>query len=110
MSGSSTLCSAVARGSRLKVWKTKPISLLRIRANSSSLSLATGVPLSQYSPEVGVSRQPIRFMSVDFPEPDGPMIATYSLRSTTRFTPRSARTTSAPSTYSFRRSSVRITT
>ena len=31
-SGSSTLCSAVARGSRLNVWKTNPISLLRTRA------------------------------------------------------------------------------
>jgi len=36
MSGSSTLCSAVARGSRLNVWKTNPISSLRMRASSSS--------------------------------------------------------------------------
>ena len=36
-SGSSTFCSAVARGSRLNVWKTKPISLLRTRASWSSL-------------------------------------------------------------------------
>ncbi len=27
----------------------------------------------------GESRQPMRFISVDFPEPDGPMMATYSL-------------------------------
>ena len=40
----------------------------------------TSVPLSQYSPDVGVSRQPITFISVDLPEPDGPMMATYSLR------------------------------
>jgi hypothetical protein len=40
-----------------------------------------GRAISQYSPAVGVSRQPIRFMNVDLPEPDGPMIATYSLRS-----------------------------
>ncbi len=40
--------------------------------------LLTLVPLSQYSPEVGVSRQPSRFISVDLPEPDGPMSATYS--------------------------------
>ena len=32
-------------------------------------------------PLLGVSRQPIRFISVDLPEPDGPMIATYSPRS-----------------------------
>ena len=30
------------------------------------------------TPLVGVSRQPTRFMSVDFPEPEGPIIATYS--------------------------------
>ena len=35
-------------------------------------------PLIQYSPFVGESRQPIRFISVDFPEPEGPMIARYS--------------------------------
>src|SRR2546429_4203479 len=38
----------------------------------------TFCPLSQYSPLVGVSRQPIRFMSVDLPDPDGPMHATNS--------------------------------
>src|SRR3989454_11242553 len=73
MRGSSTLCKADARGSRLKVWKTKPISLLRIRASASSARSETFWPLSQYSPPVGVSRQPIRFMSVDFPGPDGPI-------------------------------------
>jgi len=36
-SGSSTLWRASARGSRLKVWKTKPISWFRMRASSSSL-------------------------------------------------------------------------
>ena len=42
-SGSSTLCSAVARGSRLNVWKTNPISLLRTRASSSSAIVETSV-------------------------------------------------------------------
>ncbi len=77
--GSSTLCSEVARASRLKVWKTNPISLLRMRASSSSSSSLTSWPLSQYLPLDGVSRQPMRFISVDLPEPDGPMMATYSL-------------------------------
>ena len=58
----------------------------------------TSCPLSQYSPPVGVSRQPIRFMSVDLPDPDGPMIATYSLRRISTDTPRSAWTVSAPIT------------
>jgi hypothetical protein len=95
-SGSSTLCSAVARGSRLNVWNTKPISRLRTRASASSFMSDTSEPLSQYSPEVGVSRQPTRFISVDLPEPDGPMIATYSFRAIAMSTPRSARTISPP--------------
>ena len=36
------------------------------------------------------------FISVDLPEPDGPMMATYSLRRISRSTPRSAWTISAP--------------
>ena len=95
-SGSSTLCSAVARGSRLKVWNTNPISLLRIRASASSPSSDTRWPLSQYSPAVGLSRQPMRFISVDFPEPDGPMIATNSFFRMVTSTPRRACTTSPP--------------
>ena len=70
----------MARGSRLNVWKTNPISLLRTRASASSDIFETSWPLSQYSPAFGVSRQPMMFMSVDLPEPDGPMMATYSLR------------------------------
>src|SRR5579872_6155880 len=44
--------------------------------------LATFSPSSQISPDVGRSRQPIRFTSVDLPEPDGPMIAIHSPGST----------------------------
>ena len=40
------------------------------------------------------------FISVDLPEPDGPMIATYSLRRIARSTPRRARTISPPMSYS----------
>ena len=32
---------------------------------------------SLYDPAVGLSRQPRMFMSVDLPEPEGPMIAMY---------------------------------
>src|SRR2546430_6062346 len=49
-----------------------------MRASSSSARSLTFWPFNQYSPDVGVSRQPIRFMSVDLPDPDGPMTATYS--------------------------------
>ena len=38
----------------------------------------------------------MRFISVDLPEPDGPMIATYSLGSIVKLTPRRAWISSAP--------------
>ena len=38
------------------------------------------------------------FIMVDLPEPDGPMIATYSLRPMSSETPRSACTVSVPIT------------
>src|SRR4030088_3203014 len=46
--------------------------------------LATFSPSSQISPEVGRSKQPIRFTNVDLPDPDGPMIAIHSPGSTLR--------------------------
>ena len=78
MSGRATLSRAEARGSRLKLWKTKPISLLRTSASWLSLMRLTSCPLRMYWPLLGVSRQPTMFISVDLPEPDGPMNATYS--------------------------------
>src|SRR6476646_4799811 len=69
----------------------------------------TRAPLSQYSPSFGVSRQPMTFIRVDLPDPDGPMIATYSLRAIARSTPRSARTISPPMSYSRLTPRVRIT-
>jgi hypothetical protein len=67
-----------------------------MRASSSSSISETFLPLSQYSPCVGVSRQPIKFINVDFPEPDGPMIAMYSPRGMSKETPCSACTASVP--------------
>jgi hypothetical protein len=84
------------RASRLKVWNTKPISLFRILANSLSFISLTLIPLNRYWPDVGVSRQPITFISVDFPDPDGPIMATYSFFAIVSVTPRSACTCSAP--------------
>jgi hypothetical protein len=43
-----------------------------------------------------VSRQPRRFINVDLPLPEEPMIARYSPFSTVRSTPSRARTVSAP--------------
>src|ERR1700722_9425781 len=80
-----------------------------MRASSSSSSSLTNWAFNQYSPFVGVSRQPIKFIIVDLPEPDGPMMATYSPRSMRRLTPRSACTCcSEPMSYVFQRSSAAI--
>src|SRR5260221_7584067 len=79
-----------------------------MRASSLSFIWLTCLPFSRYEPLLGVSRQPIRFINVDLPEPDGPMMATYSLRSMRRSTPRSACTCSAPMSYVFHKSSVQI--
>src|ERR1051326_6164834 len=79
-----------------------------MRASSSSSISETFLPLSQYSPCEGVSRQPIKFIKVDFPEPDGPVIATYSPRCTANDTPCSACTFSAPMSYVFQRSRIAL--
>ena len=49
-----------------------------------SLFWAMSFPSRKYSPEVGLSKQPIIFISVVLPEPEGPMMATYSPSSTER--------------------------
>src|SRR5438876_5805608 len=80
-----------------------------MRASSSSSNSLTNWLFSQYCPFVGESRQPIRFIKVDLPDPDGPMMATYSLRSMRRFTPRKACTCcSEPMSYVFHKSTVEI--
>src|SRR5260370_17312272 len=78
-------------------------------ASSSSSRSLTNRPASQYLPELGESRHPIKFISVDLPEPDGPMIATYSPLRISTSTPRSACTCSAPISYTLASSSVLIT-
>jgi hypothetical protein len=47
-------------------------------------------------PEVAVSRQPSRFISVDLPEPDWPTMATHSPAWMSKETPSRARTVSPP--------------
>ena len=56
----------------------------------------TEIPSSRYSPTVGVSRQPSMFNSVDFPEPDVPMMVTNSPSPMENDTPRNACTVSSP--------------
>ncbi len=94
--GSSTFLMADVRGNRLNVWNTKPTYLHRMSASALSLSRDTSWRFRKYSPAVGRSRQPITFMKVDLPEPEGPMIATNSPGSTFTSTPCNAWTTVSP--------------
>src|SRR6478672_3256648 len=90
-----------AFGSRLYCWKMKPIFSLRMRASSRPDSPSTRSPSSEYVPEVGVSRQPRIDISVDLPDPDGPMSARNSPRSTARSIPRRAWTATPLDPYVF---------
>ena len=76
--------SAVRVGIRLNAWKTKPTFSRRSVVSALSLSPASPVPSTTASPEVGVSRAARQCISVDLPEPDGPMMAVNSpfMRST----------------------------
>ena len=70
---------------------------LRMIASSSFDIRETSLPSSTYWPLVGRSRQPRMCMSVDLPEPEGPMIAVKLPRVSAMSTPRSASTAEAPS-------------
>jgi hypothetical protein len=75
----------------------KPKRSRRSAASSSGPSVLTSRPSMTKRPAVGLSRQPSTFMSVLLPEPDWPMMATYSPASMRRLTPSSARTSLSPS-------------
>ena len=91
-----TFSRALVRGSRLKFWKTKPSLWFRTRARWSAESCDTSCPSSQYSPEVGRSRQPRMFISVLLPDPEAPIRATSSPWATLRETPLSTGTAMSP--------------
>src|SRR3712207_6358967 len=65
---------------------------LRSPARCGSLRRDTSTPLNEYDPDVGRSRHPTMCRRVDFPDPDGPTIATHSPGHTRSSTPRSAST------------------
>ena len=89
--------SAVSIGSRLKNWKTKPMCSRRSIVMSRSLSEPSTCPAIHTLPLVGLSSAASRCISVDFPDPDGPMTATSSPGFTSIETPRSASTAVSPS-------------
>src|SRR5580704_942106 len=72
--------------SRLKNWKIIPTWRRRYRAAPVSLSVSTRWLPTVTAPLVGRSKPAMRLSSVDFPLPDGPMIATDSPRATSMLT------------------------
>ena len=67
--------SAVSEGTRLKVWKTKPMRSRRSLVRRRELIDVISSPSSTMVPEVADSRPVRQCRRVDLPEPDGPMIA-----------------------------------
>ena len=62
-------------GSRLKNWKTKPMCSRRSFVRSLSPSVVISVPAMPTEPDVGLSRPARMCISVDLPDPDGPITA-----------------------------------
>ena len=75
VNGSVTFSPAVSVGTRLNDWKTKPIRSRRNAVSCRSDNEPSSVSPMKAAPLVNESRPARQCMSVDFPEPDGPMIA-----------------------------------
>ena len=89
--------AAVSIGSRLKNWKMKPMWSRRSFVSSVSSSAVTSTPATETSPDVGLSSPARMCMSVDLPEPDGPITAVSRPLAMSTDTPRSASTAVSPS-------------
>ncbi len=88
---------AVSTGSRLNDWKMKPTRSRRSSVSAPSSRPVNSVPASVTVPLVGRSSPARMCISVDFPEPDGPMIALKPPAANATLTPSSARTSASPS-------------
>src|SRR3954471_4341359 len=95
--GSTMFSAAVSIGSRLKNWKMKPMWSRRSLVSSSSPRPLMSTPETVTSPEVGLSRPARMCMSVDLPEPEGPMTAVRRPAAMSTETLRSASTAVSPS-------------
>ncbi len=73
--GSVMFSSAVSVGSRLNAWKMKPILSLRSRVSCLSFSDASSTSPIRAEPAEIESSPAMQCISVDLPEPDGPMMA-----------------------------------
>ena len=88
--------SAFSVGTRLKAWNTKPMRSRRNRVSWSSSMPVRSAPPIRTRPLVGVSSPARQCSSVDFPDPDGPMIAVSCPRVNATSTPARAVTLVSP--------------
>ena len=87
---------AVSVGTRLNDWNTNPMRSRRswVRPLSSRLPMSRSP--TKVWPEVGRSRPAMQCISVDLPDPDGPMTAVKRPRSKVTSIPASAWTVACP--------------
>src|SRR5205823_3633950 len=95
-------------GRRLKNWKTKPKLSRRSWVRWVSSREVSETPSTSTSPDVGRSSPARMCMSVDLPDPDGPMIAVKRPRSKSTVTPARASTAASPSPKRRRRSRAKM--
>jgi hypothetical protein len=81
----------------LNDWKTNPMCLRRSFVSARSAIEEISSPPTRTEPDVGRSRPASRCISVDLPDPDGPITAVNWPAGTSRETPRSASTADSPS-------------
>ncbi len=86
-SGSVMFSRAVSVGTRLNAWKTNPTLSRRSSVSRLSFSSVRSTSPTKTCPLVGVSRPARQCSNVDFPDPDGPMIAVNSPAARSTLTP-----------------------
>ena len=95
-SGSRMFSSAVIVGTRLNDWKMKPIWSRRSRVSSLSFIVVSSSSPMCTEPLSAVSSAAQQCISVDLPEPLGPMTAVNSPSARSSVTSSSARTSACP--------------
>jgi hypothetical protein len=83
-------------GTRLNAWNTNPMRSRRSRVRSRSDRVPRSTSPTNTRPSVRVSSPARQCMSVDLPEPDGPMMAVKRWAGTSTLTSSRAATAVAP--------------
>ena len=95
-SGSRMFSTAVRVGTRLKAWKMKPTRSRRTMVICFSDSPLNSTSPIHVSPDVSRSRPAMHCISVDLPDPEGPMIAVKAPVANSTSIPSIARTSLSP--------------